>query len=88
MQMIKTIKKLYEEATALDKAGDDEKSNGKWVAIDKILDPYYKANKEILISASKISISGKIYLQSNNKYISGLSKQSLNNDLGINPFLI
>ncbi|MEB2282419.1 hypothetical protein LAV73_20960 [Lysinibacillus xylanilyticus] len=58
----KQLKKLYEEATALAKTGDDEKANEKWVAIDKILDPYYVANKEILISASKVTINGKVYL--------------------------
>lgn len=57
----KQLKKLYEEATALDKKGDYEKSNEKWDAIDKILNPYYEANKEILISASKVTINGKVY---------------------------
>jgi len=56
------LKKLYEEATALDKKGDYEKSSEKWVAIDNILNPYYEANKEILISASKVTINGKVYL--------------------------
>ncbi|MEX3746296.1 MULTISPECIES: hypothetical protein [Lysinibacillus] len=56
------LKKLYEEATALDKKGDYEKSDEKWVAIDKILNPYFEANKEILISASKVTINGKVYL--------------------------
>ncbi|PJO41892.1 hypothetical protein [Lysinibacillus xylanilyticus] len=55
------LKKLYEEATALDKKGDYEKSDEKWAAIDKILNPYYEANKEILISASKVIIKGKTY---------------------------
>ncbi|MEB2301697.1 hypothetical protein LAV72_19000 [Lysinibacillus xylanilyticus] len=58
----KQLKQLYEEAIALDKKGDYEKSNKKWVAIDKILNPYYEANKEILISASKVTINGKVYL--------------------------
>ncbi|MED3800432.1 hypothetical protein P4562_00550 [Lysinibacillus xylanilyticus] len=57
----KQLKKLYEEATALDKKGDYEKSNEKWAAIDKILNPYIEANKEILISASKVTINGKVY---------------------------
>ncbi|MGE7941357.1 hypothetical protein ACQKNB_04630 [Lysinibacillus xylanilyticus] len=55
------LKKLYEEATALDKKGDYEKSNEKWDAIDKILNPYYEANKEILISASKVIVKGQVY---------------------------
>ncbi|KOP78894.1 hypothetical protein AMS59_07515 [Lysinibacillus sp. FJAT-14745] len=58
----KQLKKLYEEAIALDKKGDSEKSSEKWAAIDKILKPYYEANKEILISASKVTINGKVYL--------------------------
>ena len=58
----KQLKKLYEEAIALDKKGDSEKSSEKWAAIDKILNPYYEANKEILISASKVTINGKVYL--------------------------
>ncbi|MGE7947875.1 hypothetical protein [Lysinibacillus sp. NPDC093688] len=57
----KELKKLYEEATALDKKGDYEKSKEKWDAIDKILNPYFEANKEILISASKVTINGKVY---------------------------
>lgn len=57
----KELKKLYEEATALSKKGDYEKSNEKWDAFDKILNPYYEANKEILISASKVTINGKVY---------------------------
>ena len=58
----KQLKKLYEEATALDIKGDYEKSNEKWDAIDKILNPYLEANKEILISASKVTINGKVYI--------------------------
>ncbi|MDM5246227.1 hypothetical protein [Lysinibacillus sp. G4S2] len=58
----KQLKKLYEEALALDKKGDYDKSNEKWAAIDKILNPYFEANKEILISASKVTINGKVYL--------------------------
>ncbi|MGE7672027.1 hypothetical protein ACQKMV_00410 [Lysinibacillus sp. NPDC094403] len=58
----KELKRLYEEATALDKKGDYEKSNEKWDAIDKILNPYFEANKEILISASKVTINGKVYI--------------------------
>lgn len=41
---------LNEGATALDKKGENEKSVEKWVAIDKILNPYFEANKEILLS--------------------------------------
>ncbi|KOP77886.1 hypothetical protein AMS59_14710 [Lysinibacillus sp. FJAT-14745] len=59
------LKKLYEEATALDKKNDYEKSNEKWDAIDKILKPYYEANKEILLSASKVTINGKVYISKN-----------------------
>ncbi|MGE7915074.1 hypothetical protein [Lysinibacillus xylanilyticus] len=57
----KQLKKLYDEAIALDKKGDYEKSNEKWNAIDKILNPYFEANKEILISASKVTIKGKVF---------------------------
>ncbi|QPQ31766.1 ATP-binding protein [Lysinibacillus sp. JNUCC 51] len=55
------LKKLYEEAIALEKKGDYEKSNEKWGAINKILNPYYEANLEILISASKVIIKGEVY---------------------------
>ncbi|MFJ6209321.1 hypothetical protein [Lysinibacillus sp. NPDC092081] len=58
----KQLKKLYEEATALDKKGDYEKSNEKWDAIDKILNLYFEVNKEILISASKVTLNGKVYI--------------------------
>ncbi|MED3801716.1 hypothetical protein P4562_07245 [Lysinibacillus xylanilyticus] len=61
----KQLKKLYEEATALDKKGENEKSVEKWVAMNKILNPYFEANKEILISASKVKINGKVYFAQN-----------------------
>ncbi|MEB2302597.1 hypothetical protein LAV72_23635 [Lysinibacillus xylanilyticus] len=56
----KQLKQLYEEAAALDKKGDSEKSNEKWAAFDKILDSYYEP--PTLISASKVTINGNVYL--------------------------
>ncbi|MGE7916210.1 hypothetical protein [Lysinibacillus xylanilyticus] len=58
----KQLKSLYEEAVALDKKEDFEKSQEKWDAFYKILDPYFEANKETLISASKVTINGQEYL--------------------------
>ncbi|WP_223556025.1 hypothetical protein [Lysinibacillus sphaericus] len=58
------LKKLFEEAVALDKKAEYEKSNEKWAAIDKILDPYFKEN---LISASKVTIDGKVFSHNINK---------------------
>ncbi|GAB0168059.1 hypothetical protein LSPCS325_14960 [Lysinibacillus sp. CTST325] len=58
----KQLKQLYEEYQALDKKGEQEKSEEIWEAFYNILDSYFKANKEILISASKVTINGQDYL--------------------------
>ncbi len=58
----KQLKILYEEATALDKDGKLEQSEAKWDALYKIVDPYFLENKEILISASKLTFKGQTYL--------------------------
>ncbi|MGE7090906.1 hypothetical protein ACQKII_05485 [Lysinibacillus sp. NPDC048646] len=58
----KQLKQLYEEVLALEKQGEDEKAVEKWEAFYNILDPYFEANKEILISASKLTINGHDYL--------------------------
>lgn len=58
----KQLNPLYEEASALDKKGDFEKAQEKWKAIYKILEPYFAANKDTLISASKVTINGQDYL--------------------------
>ncbi|KPN96727.1 hypothetical protein [Lysinibacillus sp. ZYM-1] len=52
------LKQHYEEAIALDQKGEDEKAAAQWEAFYKILDPYYLQNKDILISASKLTIHG------------------------------
>lgn len=58
----KQLKSLYEEALALEKKDDFEKAQEKWEAFYKILDPYFEANKDTLISASKVTINGQEYL--------------------------
>lgn len=58
----KQLKSLYEEALALEKKEDVEKAQEKWEAFYKILDPYFEANKDTLISASKVTINGQEYL--------------------------
>ncbi len=58
----KKLKQLYEEILALDEKEEQEKIEAKWAAFYNILDPYFDANKEILISASKITINGQDYL--------------------------
>ncbi|MFJ8459468.1 hypothetical protein ACIQ57_10085 [Lysinibacillus xylanilyticus] len=58
----KQLKPLYEEASALDKKEDYEKAQEKWDAFYKILEPYFEANKDTLISASKVTINGQEYL--------------------------
>ncbi|WP_285396219.1 hypothetical protein [Lysinibacillus sp. fls2-241-R2A-57] len=58
----KQLKPLYEEAVALDKKEETEKAQEKWDEFFKILDPYFIANKETLISASKLTINGQEYL--------------------------
>ena len=57
----KQLKQLYEESLALNKKEELEKAEEKWDAFYKILDPYIKANEEILISASKLTINGQEY---------------------------
>ncbi|WP_107924349.1 hypothetical protein [Lysinibacillus parviboronicapiens] len=58
----KKLKQLYEEYQALDKKGEQEKGEEIWEAFYNILAPYRTANKEILISGSKITINGQDYL--------------------------
>ncbi|TQR38187.1 hypothetical protein C7Y47_02725 [Lysinibacillus sphaericus] len=58
----KKLKQLYEEYQALDKKGEQEKSEETWEAFYNTLDPYFEANKEILISASKVTINGQDHL--------------------------
>ncbi|MGE7951811.1 hypothetical protein [Lysinibacillus xylanilyticus] len=55
----KQLKQLYEEYLALDEKEEQEK---KWDDFYNILAPYIKANEEILISASKVTINGQDYL--------------------------
>ncbi|MFT9821012.1 hypothetical protein [Lysinibacillus sp. NPDC056185] len=57
----KQLKQLYEEILKLDIKEDKAKIEEKWGAFDNILEPYFKANKEILISASKVIINGQEY---------------------------
>jgi hypothetical protein len=57
----KQLKQLYEEILALDEK-EQENTEAKWEAFYNILDPYFEANKEILISASKVTINGQDYL--------------------------
>ncbi|KOP80251.1 hypothetical protein AMS59_02310 [Lysinibacillus sp. FJAT-14745] len=58
----KQLKQIYEEILKLDKKEDKAKIEEKWEAFNNILEPYFKANKEILITASKIIINGQEYL--------------------------
>jgi len=58
----KQLKQLYEEARALNKKEELDKEEGKWEEFHKILEPYFTANKKILISASKVTINGQEYL--------------------------
>ncbi|MFJ6208592.1 hypothetical protein [Lysinibacillus sp. NPDC092081] len=58
----KQLKQLYEEILKLDKKEDKAKIEEKWEAFNNILEPYFKANKEILISASKVIINAQEYL--------------------------
>ena len=59
---LKQLKQLYEEILALDKKDEQEKVDEKWEEFYNIIAPYYKANEEILISASKLTINGQDYL--------------------------
>ncbi|MEB2282163.1 hypothetical protein LAV73_19615 [Lysinibacillus xylanilyticus] len=58
----KQLKQLYEEILKLNLKEDKAKIEEKWAAFNKILDPYFKANKDILISPSKLTIDGQDYL--------------------------
>ncbi|MFE3573610.1 hypothetical protein [Lysinibacillus sp. NPDC059133] len=58
----KQLKQLYEEILKLDKKEDQVKVEEKWEAFYTILEPYFEANREILISASKLTINGQEYL--------------------------
>ncbi|MBG9455832.1 hypothetical protein ABE61_17330 [Lysinibacillus sphaericus] len=58
----KQLKQLYEEILKLDLKEEKVKIEEKWEAFHTILEPYFKANKEILISASKLIINGQEYL--------------------------
>ncbi|MEB2299005.1 FCD domain-containing protein [Lysinibacillus xylanilyticus] len=58
----KQLKQLYEEILKLDKKEDSTKIDEKWEAFHNILEPYFEANKETLISASKLTINGQEYL--------------------------
>ncbi|MGE7910180.1 hypothetical protein [Lysinibacillus xylanilyticus] len=57
----KQLKQLYEEILALDEK-EQEKTEAKWKAFYNILDPYFEAYEETLISASKITKNGEDYL--------------------------
>ncbi|MFS0819585.1 hypothetical protein ABC382_22205 [Lysinibacillus sp. 1P01SD] len=56
------LKQHYEEAVKLEQNGEEEKAGEQWEAFYKILDPYYEANRDILISASKLTINGQVVL--------------------------
>ncbi|MGE7693752.1 hypothetical protein ACQKNC_06470 [Lysinibacillus sp. NPDC094177] len=58
----KQLKQLYEEALKLDKKEEQEKIRENWEAFHNILDTYFKANKEVLISPSKVIVNGQEYL--------------------------
>ncbi|MEQ6353757.1 hypothetical protein ABNX05_03950 [Lysinibacillus sp. M3] len=58
----KKLKQLYEEIFALNEKEEQEKIEAKWETFYKILNPYFEANKEILISASKVTINSHDYL--------------------------
>lgn len=61
------LKQHYEKAVTLEKDGEEEKAGEQWEAFYKILDPYYEANKDILISASKLIINGQDLLPEQTK---------------------
>ncbi|TDY00189.1 UNVERIFIED_CONTAM: hypothetical protein BJ099_11445 [Lysinibacillus xylanilyticus] len=58
----KQLKQLYEDILKQDYKKEQARIEEKWEAFDTILEPYFKANKEILISASKLIINGQEYL--------------------------
>ncbi|TQR37049.1 hypothetical protein C7Y47_04950 [Lysinibacillus sphaericus] len=57
----KQLKQLYEDILKLDIKEDKAKIEEKWGAFNNILEPYFKANKEILISPSKLTVNGQDY---------------------------
>lgn len=61
------LQQYYEEAIALSRSGEDEKADEKWTAFYNILEPYYEANRAILISASKLTLNGKDLLPESTK---------------------
>ncbi len=61
------LQQYYEEAIALSQSGEDEKADEKWTAFYNILEPYYEANRAILISASKLTLNGKDLLPESTK---------------------
>jgi len=58
----KQLKQLYEEILKLDKKEEQAKIKDKWEEFNTILEPYITANKDVLISASKLTINGQVYL--------------------------
>jgi len=58
----KQLKQLYEEILKLDNKAEQAIIDEKWEAFHTILEPYFEANREILISASKLTINGQEYL--------------------------
>ncbi|MFE3573609.1 hypothetical protein [Lysinibacillus sp. NPDC059133] len=58
----KQLKQLYEEILKLDRKEDSAKTEEKWEEFYNILEPYFEANRDILISASKLTINGQDYL--------------------------
>ncbi|MFJ8513517.1 hypothetical protein [Lysinibacillus xylanilyticus] len=58
----KQLKQLYEEILKLDKKEEQAKIEEKWEAFHTILNPYFDAYNEILISASKVTINGQDFL--------------------------
>ncbi|MBG9455765.1 hypothetical protein ABE61_17320 [Lysinibacillus sphaericus] len=58
----KQLKQLYEEILKLDRKEDLAKIEEKWEAFYTILEPYFEANKAILLSASKLTINGQDFL--------------------------
>ncbi|WP_155591823.1 hypothetical protein [Lysinibacillus cavernae] len=61
------LKQHYEKAVTLEKDGEEEKAGEQWEAFYKILDPYYEANRDILISASKLIVNGQDLLPEQTK---------------------
>ncbi|MFJ8090397.1 hypothetical protein ACIQ7N_19635 [Lysinibacillus sp. NPDC095746] len=57
----KQLKQLYEEILKLNLKEDKVKIEEKWAAFHDILEPYFQANKEILISPSKLTVNGQDY---------------------------